>query len=168
MREGAERLVLQATRALASVGLCLLLALAAMTLADGLARWLAAQPLEGVRDVGALIVAIAIACCLPVGLAERSNVTIRFAETLSPRLGKFLDVVAALLVLVIMGLIAWRLWLQAAIIARDGETTWILQLRTAPFWYVVDIVLWCAVCVQAIVIWTELARLFAPGTSDPS
>jgi TRAP-type C4-dicarboxylate transport system permease small subunit len=168
MREKAERLALQATRMLASLGLCLLLGLAAMTLADGMARWLAAQPLEGVRDIGALIVAVAIACCLPVGLAERSNVTIRFAETLSPRLGKLLDVVAALLVLVVMGLIAWRLWLQAAIIARDGETTWILQLRTAPFWYAVDIILWCAVCVQAIGFWAELARLVASNTSHRS
>ena len=62
-----ERVGLTLTRALSVVGLVALMALAAMTLADGLARWLANRPIEGVRDAGALIVAVAVACCIPVG-----------------------------------------------------------------------------------------------------
>jgi TRAP-type transport system small permease protein len=64
------------------------LILAGLTLADGLMRWLANRPIEGVRDVGALAIAVAVACCLPIGLAEKSNITIRLAETaIGPRFG---------------------------------------------------------------------------------
>src|SRR3954467_4248042 len=84
MLTALERLSLAATRALSVVGLIALMALAGMTLADGLMRWLASRPIEGVRDLGGLAIAVAIACCLPVGLVERSNIVIRLGGTLSP------------------------------------------------------------------------------------
>lgn len=164
----SEQIALTAARALATLGLCLLLTLAAMTLADGLARWLLNQPIEGVRDVGALVVAVAIACCLPSGLAERGNITIRLLEGVHPRISKLLDVVASALVLVIMGLLAWQVWVHAAIVARDAEATWILKLPTAPFWYAVALVLWCAVFVQATVVGLEVHRLVTPAPRAPS
>ena len=72
-----ERLGLTATRALSALGLSALLFLAVLTLVDGLARWLLNQPIEGVRDVAAVAIALAVSCCLPVGLMERSNIVIR-------------------------------------------------------------------------------------------
>ena len=84
-----ERAGLAATRALSGAGLLALMFLAVMTLADGLARWLANQPIEGVRDIGAVAIALAVSCCLPVGLMERSNITIRFVESaVGPAAGK--------------------------------------------------------------------------------
>ena len=50
-----ERLGLSATRALSALGLSALLFLAVLTLVDGLARWLLNQPIEGVRDVAAVL-----------------------------------------------------------------------------------------------------------------
>ena len=49
MLQRLERIGLGATRALSVAGLLLLMALAALTLADGLLRWLANKPIEGVR-----------------------------------------------------------------------------------------------------------------------
>lgn len=134
--------------------------LAAMTLADGLMRWLANSPIEGVRDAGALIVAVAVACCLPVGLMERSNVTIRLGGALlGPRAGRVLDALAALAVGAVIGALAWQFTVFAGKIARAGETTWILKIPTAPFWYVVAGILWLAVLVQLIVIFVEVAKV---------
>src|SRR3989304_4553625 len=96
-----ERAALAATRALSIVGLIALMGLAAMTLADGLMRSLANQPIEGVRGLGATMV-----------------------------------------------LIAWQFYLFASELSRAHETTWVLQIPTAPFWYGVDAILWCAVVVQ--------------------
>src|SRR5918911_745207 len=56
MLAALERLTLSATRALSVLGLIALMGLAAMTLADGLLRWLANRPIEGVRDLGGLAV----------------------------------------------------------------------------------------------------------------
>src|SRR3954467_8737538 len=84
MLAALERITLTATRALSVVGLVALMGLAAMTLADGLLRWLANRPIEGVRDLGGLAIAVAIACCIPVGLVERGNIVIRLGATLNP------------------------------------------------------------------------------------
>src|SRR5258708_30267206 len=90
-----ERAALAATRVLSVVGLVALMGLATMTLADGLMRWIANQPIEGVRDLGGLAIAVAIACCIPVVMIERGNITIRLAGSLSAGFGRVLDAPAA-------------------------------------------------------------------------
>src|SRR4051812_29426839 len=134
--------------------------LAAMTLADGLLRWLANRPIEGVRDLGGLAIAVAIACCIPVGLVERGNIAIRLGDLLHPRLGRLLDALAALIVCAVLALAAWQFWIYAAKMARAHETTFVLQIPIAPFWFGVDVILWLAVLVQLIVAAREWARLF--------
>ena len=156
-----ERAGLAATRALSVAGLVALMVLATMTLADGLMRWLANRPIEGVRDVGALAIAVAVASCLPVGLMERSNITMRLTGSLfGARAGRIFDALAALVVEAVLVLMAWQFFVHASKIARANETTWILKIPTAPFWYIVDAMLWCAVAVQAIVVALEFLRAF--------
>src|SRR6266850_6327700 len=160
MLAALERVTLAATRALSVVGLVALMGLATMTLADGLLRWLANQPIEGVRDIGGLAIAVAIACCLPVGLVERGNIAIRLGGTLHPLLGKVLDAIAALAVCAILAAAAWQFWIFAAKLARAHETTFVLQIPIAPFWFGVDVILWLAVLVQLIVAARDWARVF--------
>ena len=155
-----ERAGLFATRALSVAGLIALMVLAFMTLLDGLARWLANQPIEGVRDIGGLAIALAVSCCIPVGLMERSNITIRVMESVAgARLGKVLDALAALVVAVVMVALAWQFMVFAGKIARANETTWVLHIPTAPFWYGVAAILWCAVLVQWVMVLLEFGRL---------
>ena len=160
MLAALERLTLTATRALSVVGLIALMGLATMTLADGLLRWLASRPIEGVRDLGGLAIAVAIACCIPVGLMERGNIAIRLGALLHPRVGKLLDATAALIVCIVLALAAWQFWLYAAKMARAHETTFVLQIPIAPFWFGVDVILWCAVVVQLIVALRDGVRIF--------
>ena len=110
MIQALERAGLSVTRALSAFGLFALLFLAGMTLVDGLARWLLNAPIEGVRDAGSLVIAVAVACLLPVGLAERSHITIRVAEPfLGATAAKWLDALAAMLVALLMLLAIWLL-----------------------------------------------------------
>ena len=160
MLAALERLTLSATRALSVVGLIALMGLAAMTLADGLLRWLASRPIEGVRDLGGLAIAVAIACCIPVGLMERGNIAIRLGGYVHPRVGRVLDAVAALAVCVVLAAAAWQFWIYAAKLARAHETTFVLQIPVAPFWFGVDVILWLAVLVQLVVAVRDWARVF--------
>src|ERR1700726_346574 len=90
-------------RALAVVGLGVLLCFAAMTILDGLLRFFFASPIDVVRDAGALVAAFAVACCIPVAIVERSNITIRFlSSVISPRAGRVADMGAAVLVEIIL------------------------------------------------------------------
>lgn len=163
MLRNLERLGLGATRALSVVGLIALMVLAVMTLADGTLRWLANKPIEGVRDIGGVAIAVAIACCIPVGLMERSNITIRIADTLfGARVSRVLDAVAALAVAVVMAAMAWQFSVYAGKIAHANETTWVLKIPTAPFWHAVSAILWAAVAVQVIVFLLDVGRCIAP------
>ncbi|MCC6006204.1 MAG: TRAP transporter small permease subunit [Rhodobacteraceae bacterium] len=166
---GLERAGLQATRALSVLGLTALMLLAAMTLADGLLRWLFSAPIRGVRDVGALAIALSVACCLPVGLMERRNITLKLFAALFGRVaGQLMDALASILVGAAMLLLAREFWVFAGKLARVGETTWILQIPVAPFWYGVAAILWIGVAVQVIVIIVDFARLFGlhPAEGD--
>jgi len=155
-----EQFGLLATRALSALGLAGLMFLALMTLFDGLARWLLNQPIEGVRDLAAVTVALAVSCCLPVGLMERSNISIRLAShLLGERAGRLLDAVAALLTAIVMAAFGWQFLVFAGKIARAGETTWILKIPTAPFWYGVCAIFALAFAVQVIVVVLEAGRL---------
>ena len=98
-----EHAAFAATRALSVVGLIALMGLAAMTLADGLMRWIANQPIEGVGDLSGLAIAVAITCCIPMAMIERSNITIRLAADASAALGRVLEVIAAAVVALVLG-----------------------------------------------------------------
>jgi TRAP-type C4-dicarboxylate transport system permease small subunit len=151
MLQTLERTALIATRALSVVGLTALMSLAVMTIADGLMRWIANQPIEGVRDLGGLAIALAIACCFPIVMVEKGNITVRLAESVSPTLSRVLDVFAAVLVSGVLAALTWQIWLYAGKMAHARETTFVLQIPVAPFWFGVSAILACAVIVQAIV-----------------
>jgi TRAP-type C4-dicarboxylate transport system permease small subunit len=161
MLAALERMALAGTRALSVIGLIALMGLAAMTLADGLMRWLANQPIEGVRDLGGLAIAVAISCCLPIVMMERGNIAIRLGALLSKPLGRVLDALSALLVCAVLGVAAWQIWIYAEKLARARETTFVLQIPTAPFWFGVDAILWCAVLVQALVATHDFLKIFS-------
>src|SRR5271167_1197642 len=89
-------------QALVVLGLGALLCFAVMTMADGLLRFFFARPIDAVRDVGGLVAAFAVACCIPVAIVERSNITIRFLSGVAGRrVGQIADVAAAILVEVV-------------------------------------------------------------------
>lgn len=157
MLAALERVTLAATRALSVVGLIALMGLATMTLLDGLLRWVANKPIEGVRDIGGLAIAVAIACCIPVGLMERSNIAIRLGKA---AIARGLEAIASTAVCIILATAAWQIWIYAEKLARAKETTFVLQIPVAPFWYFVDAIFWLAVLVQAIVMAREWLRVF--------
>lgn len=161
MLAALERMALAGTRTLSVIGLIALMGLAAMTLADGLMRWLADRPIEGVRDLGGLAIAVAISCCLPIVMMERGNIAIRLGALLNARFGRALDALSAVLVCAVLAAAAWQIWIYAEKLARARETTFVLQIPTAPFWFGVDVIMWCAVLVQALVALRDGARVFA-------
>ena len=108
-------------RALAVIGLGVLLCFAMMTIADGLLRFFFASPIDAVRDAGALVAAFAVACCIPVAIVERSNITIRFLSSVAgPRVGQVADVAAAILVEVVLILMTW----QFVVFANQARASW--------------------------------------------
>ena len=136
-------------RALAVVGLSVLLAFAVMTMADGLLRFFFAKPIDVVRDASSLVAAFAVACCIPVAIVERSNITIRFFPALfGPRTGQIADIAAAVLVEIILILMTWQFALFAKQAIASGSATWMLRIPTAPVWEAIAVILGISALLQ--------------------
>lgn len=143
------RTIQTAANSLATAGLLLLLAFAFCTLCDGVLRAFANYPLDFVRELGDLIAALAATSCLPLTILKRGNITLRLLDSVfSPRLVRVIDSVNSAVITVILAGMAWQFWLYAMKSFRAGETTWLLNVPKAPFWFAVDAMFWLALIVQ--------------------
>jgi TRAP-type C4-dicarboxylate transport system permease small subunit len=141
----------------AVAGLSLLLILAVFTLLDGLLRAIANTPIDLVREIGDMIAAICGACCLPIVLLHRNNIVLRLFDGILPPSGvRGIDTLAALVVEIVMIGMAWQFGLFGMKTMRAGDVTWLLNWPKAPFWFVVDGILWVAVAVQTFVLIEEV------------
>lgn len=148
-----EKIVTGAANVLAVAGLTLLLILAVCTLFDGLLRAFANYPLDFVREIGDLVAAVCAACCLPVTLLHRNNITLRIFEKILPPAGaRIFDVFADGLIQIVMTAMAWQFYLFSMKAMRAGDVTWLLNVPTAPFWFLVDAILWVAAAVQVFIL----------------
>jgi hypothetical protein len=102
--------------------------------------------------VGGLVAAFAVACCVPVAIVERSNITIRFLSTvIGPRAGWMADVMAAALVEIVLVLMTWQFVLFANQARLTGTATWMLRIPSAPVWGAVAAILGISALLQIVV-----------------
>jgi TRAP-type C4-dicarboxylate transport system permease small subunit len=147
--ERASKLLAQV---LVVLGLGALLCFAVMTMADGLLRFFFARPIDAVRDVGGLVAAFAVACCIPVAIVERSNITIRFVSSvIGPRAGRIADLAAAVLIEIVLLLMTWQFVVFAIQAQATGTATWMLRIPSAPFWSAVAVILGISALLQIVV-----------------
>jgi TRAP-type C4-dicarboxylate transport system permease small subunit len=153
-------------RALAALGLGVLLFFAVMTMADGLLRFFFAHPIDAVRDASSLVAAFSVACCLPVAIVERSNITIRFVSAVvGARAGRIADLLAAVLVEIILILMTWQFVLFANQARLTGTATWMLRIPSAPVWAAVALVLAISAVLQ-IVVGFKILRGYFPDSEN--
>jgi TRAP-type C4-dicarboxylate transport system permease small subunit len=155
-----ERAFYALARTLARAGMLLLLAFAASTLFDGALRWLFGRPLDIVRDCGGVVVAVAVSSCFPLLVLERGNIVITFIEGMLGRFGnRLLNTFAAFCTSAVCFALAWQFLVHANNLRRGTETTPLLSIPTAPFWYLVDVNFWlCAIAQCVVLIQTARAR----------
>jgi TRAP-type C4-dicarboxylate transport system permease small subunit len=144
-----QTFTLKTSKLLAAMGLIVLIIFAFATCADGLLRSLANQPITAVGDVGTYIVAAAVAACFPLAQLQRANITIEMFHA------RPLRVCSATLVLIAIAAMARQMFLYAADNAEAGDSTVMLSIPTAPFWYAVAAMFTCATLVQLLVVATE-------------
>lgn len=154
-----ERIALIGTRGLSVIGLGALMILAFVTLINGLLRWLINQPIAGVADVGALAIALAVSCCIPIAMMERSHITLRFVSSALPSVGRLLDVVVDIVVAIVLALMAWQFWKYAGDVLATGERTFVLRIPVSPFWFACGFILWIAVAVQCVIVALSIGRV---------
>jgi hypothetical protein len=116
-----ENRIIRATRAIAIVGFVGLLVVALLTMLDVALRWVANAPIKGLNDISGLAIAIVIASCLPLVVAQRQNISIRFlGDALGPSAARWLDAFGSGALLAFVALIGWQLAMHTAGMAESG------------------------------------------------
>jgi len=165
---GIERIAQLAAKGLALAGLLVLLAFAVATLLDGLLRHLINQPIEFVRDSGGLVVAVTVVACFPLALLSRSNISVKLIDlALPPLLSRIVEMFASILVWLTFFFIALEFYWLARDLALSNDTTVMLGVPKAPFWYAADVMFWAAVVTQTLIVITDIASCFDRNPQHP-
>lgn len=163
-----ESLSRRVTNVLTIVGFAALLALAMAMVVDIVGRFVFKRPLHGVGDLAAVIMAVIVASSLPACFAESRNIGVDLlGQGLGTRAHRWLDVLGHVASLVFVIIFAWQLAKYASDIQKSGQTTWVLKLPIAPWWWVAATLAAFAVPVQAIVALRSL-EIAAKGGVDAS
>ena len=145
-----ERLCVTFTRPIAFIGVMGMLIAAGVTVGDVVMRWLANTAITALNEITAMVFAVAVAACMPAGLAGGVNLKIDLlARWITGRLAAWLEALGALLLLIFFAVLAWRIGVFAESLMNQGRTTVILQWPQAPFMYAVSFLLTIGALVQA-------------------
>jgi TRAP-type C4-dicarboxylate transport system permease small subunit len=118
--------------ALAIAGGAILTALAALTTASILGRWLFAQPVFGDVELVQVGCAMMIALSLPYCQLQRAHIVVDFFTTrASRRTRRLLDALGSLLLGAICVVLGWRAGVGVLDMKEAGETTMVLGF---PSW----------------------------------
>ncbi len=150
--ERAEQACAEWSRPIAFIGVLGMLGAAAVTVVDVLMRWLAATAITALNEITAVVFAVAVAACLPAGLAGGVNLKVDIlARWFTGRTRAWLDALGAVLLLILFAILTWRIWVFADSLRQQGRTTLILRWPLPPFMYAVSILLGIGTLVQAVV-----------------
>jgi TRAP-type C4-dicarboxylate transport system permease small subunit len=143
--------VVQGSRVLSWAAVCALLLVCAAVLVDVSLRWMFNAPLHGLEDLTGLVITVAIAACMPAGMALRNHITVRaLGHLLGPRGHALLEVFGQCVTLSFIALAAWQLLIYTGDVAK--RTSPVLELPIAPVWTVTAGFVVLAAVVQAMVV----------------
>lgn len=122
----------------AMIGLMLL---AAATVVDvGGRKLVDGFSVRGIYELSSLLMAVIIAMTMASAFLQRRNLTL---DLFLSRMGngRVLGLVAAALEILFLSIVAWQIYLRGVDAAEFHETTSLLEVPVAPFWYITSFVL---------------------------
>lgn len=162
--EQLENRFAQFTQPIAFIGVLGMLAVACITVFDVLWRWIAGGGVTGLTEVVAMVFAVAVAACIPSGVARRVNLKIDVLHHwITGRLEVCMNVVGDGLLCLFFSLLTWRVFTYAASLADQAQTTTLLLWPMAPFMYAVGVMLGIASIIQAVMFMNTLRRSLTFG-----
>ncbi|MGO4833784.1 TRAP transporter small permease, partial [Rhizobiaceae sp. 2RAB30] len=146
-------------------GMALLLVALVVT-ADVIMRWALAQPIKGLFELSELAFAAIVALGFAHANGRRSHVTLDLTGTLIARTTG-LQFLGSVLTTLCFAAFTLLLWQHAASKSAYGETTLVLGLPLAPFWYVVAVLMAVTFLTQLAIALEDLTRFLALPGQEP-
>ncbi|MDO4723935.1 MAG: TRAP transporter small permease [Comamonadaceae bacterium] len=137
-------------------GVCVaaLALLSCITTVDVVGRYVFNAPLQGAYESSELLLAVLVFSALPRVTWHRQHLMVSMIDGLLGRMGlRIQQIVVALVSALVLGALAYFLWLHAMQLASYGDMSNALQLPIAPFAY-------AASCLTALAALAALLGLF--------
>ncbi len=155
-------------RILALVGFAGLLVLAILTTLDVVLRWGFSNPINGVNDVSSVVMAVVIAACIPLNLANKQSISV---DVLGSALGRrsrlILEAFASLCTTAFIVMMAWQFIPFAADLYDTGQRTWVLAWPVWPWWWFATGSICLAAVVQVFVLLVDIGLAVRGRTAEP-
>lgn len=153
-----------ASRTLGFVSVAALFAMMWLTFVDVWGRYLFRQPITGAYEITELMMGVLIFSGLPILCSQEGHIAIDILDSLFPK--KWVRPHRAIVNFIsagALGVLAWRMFIQADELWRHHEVTRDLKLPHGPF-ALVFAVLSAAACLACFAVFWAYLR----GTRDPS
>lgn len=157
-----EKTCTSLSRQVSTISVVGMLAVSIAICLDVALRFLVNAPIQGLTEVSQLAMAVIVAGTLPVGIMERTHISIDLLEdVLGKRYAKLGEAIGAVLLLLFMAILTWRFAVYSGRIAARGDTTMILSVLKAPFWWGVTALIAVCIPLQAVVVARTIADTMA-------
>ena len=155
--ETTSRRLSEYLKLVACVGFTGLVAVALLTMVDGLGRWLALPRIPGFNDYAQISYAIVISSCFPSLLLRDQNVTIRFlGRAFKGRTNYWLEVFGNLFTLFFFSILVWQFYLLTIDLQVNNRTSPTIEFPIAPWWWITSFIMTITVPVQVLVVFDSL------------
>lgn len=153
------RVVQWATRLLGMMAALFLFAMMWLTFIDVWGRYLLNTPVPGGFEITELMMATLIFAGLPLVTLGREHVTVDFVSQLMPsRMREYVDAVITAVCAVMMGVLAYRMWIKAVEQFNYGDQTAALNIPVAPVSFFMCAAITFTCLLQVILSWDCLNR----------
>ncbi len=152
------------SRVVAIACVCGMLFVAAVTMVDVVLRWVANEPIAAMNEIVQMTFSVAIAACIPAGMAQRVNLKIDLvARYFNPTVHAWFEALGSACLWLFYAALAMGIGIYAGALALDDKATIILGLPEAPFMYGVSALFGFGALLQAIIVLNDARRAAAMG-----
>jgi TRAP-type C4-dicarboxylate transport system permease small subunit len=145
-------------RVLAALVAATMFAMMAVVFVDVVGRDVFNAPLPGGFEIVEFLMPLAIFTALPLVTRDRQHITASlFEQWIRGRFKRALDQIILVFNVVVLGFVAWRMWVQGGQLAAADKISGFLEWPFAPIAYAIAVLAGLTALVQLLVILRPLA-----------
>jgi len=134
----------------------MIVSLMGITVIDVILRYFFNSPIFGARDVSKLIMLTVVALSVAYSARTGGQVSIElFSNMMGPRIIRWTEVFVRFIAMVMLIILAWRLWLSGLNASEFGEASLALEIPFKPFYFILSL----GMLLYAIVLIAEIPLL---------
>jgi TRAP-type C4-dicarboxylate transport system permease small subunit len=134
----------------------MILSLMGITVIDVILRYFFSSPIFGARDISKLIMLTVVALSVAYSARTGGQVSIElFFDMMAPSITRWTEVFVRFIAIVMLIILAWRLWVCGLNASEFGEASLALEIPFKPFYFILSL----GMSLYALVLVAEIPQI---------